>query len=330
MPDHTTHPPRRDEPTAGLTARRIAIQLIGFALGVALIVWCVRTAARGGDWSRVRHAPPSFIAGLAACSLASLVINAGMFWTALRPVWRHSIARLTALNGVTGLLNYAPVRLGLVARIAYHLRVDRMSARLVAAWMLFTAGIMMLALLTCGVAVAVVGPRWPLFAALVAAQLAVGQLLARVALPLPPIAAIARRLDGLPAMFASPVSWWGTSALRIADIAAFTGRMAFAAEILGLSLGATDVILLALVAQLVSFSPLGRLGFREAAVAFIAARLEGGAGSTSVDAIFAQLALVESAGEAAVLIPAGIVAMPWYWWSMRRGRLAGAESAATK
>lgn len=315
--------------SSGLTWRKIALQVIGFLLGLALIAWCVRTAAHGGDWSKVRNARPALVAGLAACSVASLVINAGMFWTALRPVWRHSVARLTALNGIAGLLNYAPVRLGLVARIAYHLRVDRMNARLVAAWMLFTAGIMMLALTTCGVALAVVGTHWLLFAALVVAQLAVGKFLARVALPLPPLSTIAKRLDGLPAMFASPVSWWCTSALRIADIAAFTGRMAFAATILGLSLRTTDIILLALVAQLVSFSPLGRLGFREAAVAFIAARLEGGARSTDVDAIFAQLALVESAGEAAVVIPAGIIAMPWYWWSMRRGRRARQPSTST-
>lgn len=314
------------KPGSGLTARKIALQVIGFLVGVALIVWCVRTAARGGDWTKVRDARPALVAGLAACSLASLVINAGMFWTALRPVRRHSVPRLTALNGIAGLLNYAPVRLGLVARIAYHLRVDRMNASLVAAWMLFTAGIMMVALMACGVALAVVGTQWLLFAVLVIAQLAVAKLLARVSLPLPPVAAIARRLDGLPAMFRSPVSWWGTAALRIADIAAFTGRMAFAAEILGLSLNTTDVILLALVAQLVSFSPLGRLGFREAAVAFIAARLEGGAGSTNVDAVFAQLALIESAGEAAVLVPAGILAMPWYWWSMRRGRAAKPET----
>lgn len=317
-------------PRRRFSLARVALQLVGFALGVALVVWCVRTAAVGADWERVRHADPWLFGALLATTLVSSVINACTFWTALRPVKRHSIWRLTLLNGVAGVLNYAPVRLGLVARLAYNLRVDALRPGVVAAWMLAVLGYTMLALVVVGVAV-IATPLGALTVVLIATLFVVGKLLLKFACSLRTVQAATRRLklDSLEPMLVSPIAYWGTLLYRLADIGAFVARMWLSARILGLELAPSDIVLLATTAQLVSLSPLGRLGFREAAVAVVASRLQSGLGAGGVDAVYAQLALIESAGEAAIIVPLGVLSLPWYWWSMRRRKRAAAETVAT-
>ena len=316
----------KDNQPPRLSVQRAILQIVGFLIGLALIAWCVRTAASGPDWGRVLHADWLDIAGLLGATVASVVINAAMFWTVLRPVRRHSVWRLSLLNGVAGLLNYAPVRLGLVARIAYHLRVDRLGAGVVATWMLVTAAIMVLALLVVGVAAMAV-PLGVWTIALIAGQFVLAKLLINVGLSLPPARAVVRRFPDLPLMLQPPVAYWGTSLLRLLDIGAFVLRMWLASRVLGMAVPMTDVVILAVTAQLVSLSPLGKFGFREAAVAFLAARLESGLESGAVESVCAQLALVESAGEAAVIVPLGLLAAPWYAWAMRRARRAGSAAA---
>lgn len=303
-----------------LTTRQIVLQVAGFLVGAVLLAWCIRTAARGADWSLVVHADHRLVAGLLAATLASLVVNAGMFWCVLRPIYRHSVPRLTLLNAIAGLFNYSPVRLGLVLRVAYHLRVDPLRASTVAAWMLATAGIMAVALGAASVGGAIAMPSIPLTVLVTFAVIAAAHGAVALALRLPPAAALASRLDGLRPMLLTPWSYWATAILRLLDIACFVARMWFAARILALEISSTDLLLLGLAAQFVSLSPIGRLGFREAAVAFLATRLESGLDSTGIDATFTQLALIESAGEAAVLLPAGLIALPWYLRSMRRAK----------
>ncbi len=126
-------------------------------------------------------------------------------------------------------------------------------------------------------------------------------------------------------MLRDPMSLWGAALLRLVDIAAFTGRMGAAISILGLTLPGSHLVMLAMVALVASLIPLGRLGFREWAVALAAARLSAfGADPGSIESFasfeaWAQLALVESAGEASVVIPAGAVALLWYRQRWRRG-----------
>lgn len=304
-------------PRRRITLQRAVLQIVGFLIGVALIVWCVRTAAADADWRRVLDADPLDVAGLLAATVASVIINAGAFWTVLRPIRRHLVWRLSLLNGIAGLLNYAPVRIGLVARVAYHIRVDRMGAGVVASWIAVTALFMLLALVIVGVATLAV-PLGVWTAVLIAGQLVLAKLLLNVTLSLPPARAVTARFEALAPMLLNPVAYWGTMSLRLLDIGAFVLRMWLAARILGLSLPKVDVIILALTAQFVSLSPLGRLGFREAAVAFVASRLESGLAAGAVESVCAQLALVESGGEAVVLVMLGVLAAPWYFWAMRR------------
>jgi hypothetical protein len=139
---------------------------------------------------------------------------------------------------------------------------------------------------------------------------------------------VVRYGKGMDQMLRRPACLWGAIALRLIDVAAFVGRMACAAAILGFDdLAASDIMLLGFAALALSLNPLGRVGFREAAVTFVASRLVTDLSGTQLEGSMAQLALVESAGEALVAIPLGAVSLLWYRqrWLAAKGN---GESAA--
>jgi hypothetical protein len=83
------------------------------------------------------------------------------------------------------------------------------------------------------------------------------------------------------------------------------------------------VLLVALAGYIMNYTPLGRFGFREATMAFVASRLSGETG-LDVGAAFAQLALVESAGEALASIPLGAIGGSWCGLRILRARRGAA------
>jgi Glycosyl transferase family 2 len=297
--------------------RRLITQALGFLIGAGLLWICIDAAIAKGDWSRVRDADPLLVAGLAGCTIISLFVNAAIFWVVARPVHPVGFIEMQLLNLVTSVLNYAPIRLGLIARLAYNLRINRMGALTLVAWLAAIAATTLLVLACCMI-VTVIHPRidaaWGLLllAALPLAGAAL-RLLARAPF-------VTRRARGLDHMLHHPASLWGAISLRLIDIAAFSGRMACAAAILQLDFAPQDVILLALTVVVLTMNPLGRFGFREWAVAWFASRFApGGMSDAEVSGTFEQLALVESAGEAIVAIPFGAIALIWYWrrWRAR-------------
>jgi len=116
------------------TPRRLILQSIGFLIGAALLAWCIRGAALGADWSRFSNAPPLAIGGMLLCSVLSLAINGAIFHVAspvaaaLRPL------DIQRVNAAGQLLNYAPVRIGALARIVWHRVIDGVSLAQIAAW----------------------------------------------------------------------------------------------------------------------------------------------------------------------------------------------------
>jgi hypothetical protein len=116
--------------------------------------------------------------------------------------------------------------------------------------------------------------------------------------------------------------WIATAfSLRAFDLGMWAIRLGIAASILGIDLPTGDVLLLAITALVVSLNPLGRLGWREAAVAILAAQLAApGLGTSELDATFKQLALLESAAEASITIPLGVVALVWWIRKVRARR----------
>lgn len=291
--------------------RRLVVQVIGFAIGVALLAWCIHNAMKSGNWSALRETNPLLVLGLAGCSLVSLVVNGAGFWLMIRPVQPLRFSDLQLVNLTTALLNYAPVRLGFIARVAYHLRVDRMPLLRLGGWMAATAYILFVCL---GAVVAATLLRRQfdlLWVGLLLGQLLLAGLITRAMLGHPVIQLNAR---GMEQMLLNHPQLWGAMALRLIDIAAFCGRMAFAVMIVpDLSLSPTDIVLLAMTALALTMNPLGRFGFREAGVAIVAGMLVSTDMSPAdVESTMAQLGLIESAGEAIVFIPLGAAALLWY------------------
>src|SRR5690349_13489035 len=82
---------------------RVTIQIVGFALGVASLVWCIRSALADKNreqLSLLLHAPLSLVAAMIGLSLLTLVTNGLLFWTALTPVKRLPVVGVLATNGV--------------------------------------------------------------------------------------------------------------------------------------------------------------------------------------------------------------------------------------
>jgi hypothetical protein len=103
--------------------------------------------------------------------------------------------------------------------------------------------------------------------------------------------------------------------------------MVCVAAILNAPLTIGQAAMLGLAAFALTMNPIGRFGFREAGVAWLASNVFADAmSSEELSRTFAQLALVDSAAEAAITIPLGAVAA---WWCWRRSQRAGTPAGPT-
>lgn len=310
---------RRDPNKAQvMSPRRFIVQLLGFVVGMALLVWCIYGAARQGDWSAVANADPLLVLGLIGCTFVSLAANGAIFWLVIQPIKRLRLLDMELLNIAVAVLNYAPIRAGLIARVAYNVKVDKLPLLVIGAWLAAIAYTMLLTLTAVIVATLLQQTyqwSWWAWAGAVAAQLLIGGLLTigliNIAQSILPEDLLMRFGKGMHNMLRKPVTLWGAMLIRCIDVAAYIGRMMCAAAILGLDtkLNTSQVTLLAITAMVMSLIPLGRVGYREAGVALVAPFL---VGMADIDTALKQLALVESAGEAIVSIPAGLAALFWF------------------
>jgi hypothetical protein len=299
---------------------RLVLQLLGFVIGLLLVVWCIRGAFEGGEagWEKFKEADPGLIAAMIGCSLASVIANGAIFFATIRPVHREGFMVLQGVNLVSSLLNYAPIRLGVMSRYFYHVRVDRFSILFVTGWIV-VVGITVLAVMGAAVGATLLQPR-PGFAWAMSFLAPLIGLI--IALPLLARLPFVRRFTRGGEAMLTDRGWIATAfGLRAFDLGMWAMRLGIAASILDIDLPTGDVLLLAITALVVSLNPLGRLGWREAAVAILAAQLAApGLGVTELDATFKQLALLESAAEASITIPLGIVAFVWWIRKVRAGR----------
>ena len=59
-----------------LSPKRIAIQILGFLIGLAFVIYLVKLAFYGeADWSRIREASPWLIAGLLLTGLLGMALG---------------------------------------------------------------------------------------------------------------------------------------------------------------------------------------------------------------------------------------------------------------
>ncbi len=283
-----------------LSSRSWFWQVLGFGLGVWLFWTVLQGAMQAGDFSAFREADPMLLGLMFLLSLVSSVCNAALFTSVSRPLGHHpplALRRMVPLNFSCGALNYAPFRLGALARVAWHVRVDGMNASRVSALMAMAGGWYLL------VGLAAFGALW-LRPSADWGTLALGLLLLPAGWALGRIV-IAKLPGGLfreaRPMLNNPRASLECAGLRLLDVLCFTARLLVGAKILGIELGFGEGVLLAVVATFASLVPFGRLGFREAGVAGAAGAIGG------IDpGLRDQLSLLDSAAEAAAYVPLGL------------------------
>lgn len=292
-----------------LSPRKLALQLVGFAVGIGLLGWCIRGAA-GPDtrhhWEQLFKADWRLVALMLGATLISMVVNGTIFWVTVRGLRHLRFGDLQWINFAGGLLNYFPVRLGAIMRVTHHVRIDRLSLLQVGAWFTFIAYTLGVGAGACLVATLMRDRLDGLWAAMVVGMVIVGGVLTRVIVG---SQLLKRYGQGADRLLAHRSAVWMALALRMVDLAAFAVRMGVAASILDFQLRPDQIVILAIVAYGANLVPFGRVGVREFCVAQVAARLSLAAGD--VHAKLEPLALLDSAAEAALFIPFGIMGILW-------------------
>lgn len=315
-----THTPERTAEDELAQARRrtfspgrMALQVAGFAGGVVLVVWCVRAAVQGADWSRLSGAGIGKLAALFGLSVLSMVLNGWAFHISCPAVLKLGQQRprfmpLQGVNAAATLGNFAPLRLGMLERIAYHLRVDRMRAMQIAAWFALLLASVLAPTAAAGIAlvagVTALGPLLMVMAIGTAVFTLMGQA---ICIPLQRI----RGIGPLAAAVAQGPTLYKATAIRVVDMLGIALRTFIAADIVGIALDFKGALVVSTAGALASLGPLGRVGFREAGMALSAQVIAGTGFEGGLDAASAQLALVDSLGEVAVAATFGAVATIW-------------------
>ncbi|MEL6795788.1 MAG: hypothetical protein AAFO89_03095 [Planctomycetota bacterium] len=272
--------------------------IIGFAVGIALIAaaaWMLVGQADSLSKARAAavDAPWWLVAAMLLTPVANAAVVAWSFQIIMNRFGRVPFGDMAALIGSAWLLNYLPMRPGLVGRLAYHKAVHKVSFRnsiavsvalalmtglaaghLLAVWLAF------LAHTGLGIAVTIVSIGLVLIAANIAADRSPAGAVPRGALRL-------------------------ALALRYVDLAIWALRFVIAFEIVGEPIPFLVGLMLAAAVQLAYLFPLtgAGLGVVEWAVAFVAPLAVPIDPATAIAA-----ALVNRAAELAAAVPVGLLA----------------------
>lgn len=287
-PDEDAAPPPGSRPLL----KRVfgfAISVSLFALALAAVGVRREDLAQAAD--HAADAPAWMIAALAALPAANLVLIATSLWFIMIRYGRVGLVEMNQLIFTAWLLNFLPMKPGLMGRIAYHKRVNdirvRDSARALVESMALSA-ISIGALLAVAVAIrGIPGVGW-VVAATCAPAGAVG------------LAALVAATRWTPA-----ARLLGALTLRYLDILVWVARYALCFQILGADLALADVVLVTTasqVAQLVPFAGNG-LGVREWAVGVVGKA----SGLTIPVALSADL--INRAAEVVLAVPLGFAAL---------------------
>ena len=344
-----THLPaaRNDTAPDKRSGVRIAVQVVGFLVGIALLGWCVRLALSAENreaLSKLADAPPGSLAALLGLSVVSVVANGVIFWGALRPVRRLRPLDVIATNALSTFLANLPFKIGLLARIAIHNRRDNVPMAMIFGWfgaVTATLVITSAALLLAGMLQGVLGV-WTVPTAagsmvalsvamvLVAKRLSgerghrrlsrlIGRFGGRRALRLARSQVMRELHMGLD-MLASGRWVALVVAFRMVDFASQAWRWVVSGELVEKEVAFTDGVLIAGGHFLAgALSPVGMLGFREGAAMGTAELL----GMDSRE--FAPIALLTAGSELVVVIAGAGLAIAW----LRLDRMLGSRLART-
>ena len=277
---------------------KIGAQILGFAIGLGLLTWCVRIALQPRNREALAHlqdASAGQIAMLIGLSLVVVYASGAAFRETLRPIKRLPMMEAQATNVIACLLALLPFKLSVFFRVFIHNRRDRVPLLTIGAW--FSAvGVVILCVLVPmlgasfwrrGVDVPWVASTFGGMAALLTTVLFVARALREergwawvqshsARLPLPDrvragsnfsTAMFEKAHEGV-RMLASPRVVFGCALLRLIDLGSQAGRIALAAAILHVPLHWDHALLAGCTFFLIgAAAPTGQLGTREAGTA---------------------------------------------------------------
>jgi len=321
----TPMPPTPAGPTQRWSPLKVAVQVAGFAVGLALFGWCVALALRPQNresLERLMQAPVWVFASLLVCAILSLLLNGSLFWVLMRPVRCISWVGVFAVNAVATSLNYLPFKLSVVSRFVIHNRRDGLPLTLILAW-LGAAGVVILGAIFPPIVATIWRARldipWVAVTGVgLAAACAMVIVLARVCqraaakslvgrfLALKPIKPLTPGLE----MLADPKAVTAAFALRTLDIACVAARFWLAAHACGTPITPGTALIAACTYFLIGVvTPAGALGAREGGTTLLAGtvlQLPDVANES-----FAVVALVASASEMVVNLASAALSAAW-------------------
>ena len=270
--------------------------LLGAAVGAVL----TQREALDRLVDSARQAPWWLVAAIVVLPLLNWLAIATSLWMLTLRYGRVSLPEMITLVGSAWLLNFLPMRPGLVTRLAYHKRVNGIRVR-------DSAKVLVQSVVLAAVACATL-----LVAALAAEALAVHVALT-AAVPL----ALAGLAGLVVARFRRDAALLvGAGAMRYADLLLWVARYAAVFALIASPLGVVETVLVTSISQiamLVPFTGAG-MGLREWAVGISAEQLGG-----ALDLALAA-DLLNRAAEIAAAIPVGLActALAARWMHRRR------------
>lgn len=286
-----------------MTPRRPVPPAVGFAIGVALLLaagWAIRAHAApfAAAWASFRDAGPGLWILAAVLPLANWLLSAEVFVTLTARVRRVPRSDMIALTGSAWLLNYLPLRPGLVGRVAFHKAVHGIAVRdsaraVVESIVLGSIAAAALGLAALGKPLA--GPM-PI--------LALGFLA--------PCLIMAAKFGGDSPGSARARTIITVLGLKILDTLVWAARYILAFHLMGRPIDLPAAVAFSVVSQAATLIPLAGngLGLREWAVGLLAAALPAETGTSTI-APGLSADVLNRLVEVAVAIPVGVTSSLW-------------------
>lgn len=288
----------------GGLAVRSTIGLVLFGLAIALVV--NQRASLSESYEAIRHANPMWMVLLVALPLGNVVFTALTFVVLMGRYERISFWEMFLLMLSAGLLNYLPLRPGMVGRVAYHRQVHKIRAT-------DSAKVVLRAMLSSAISLA---------GMIVVAQFASHMGLSQTwwAVPMTLVPGAACVIFGTALLKRNPKSrrWRLVVATgwRWGDMLLWAARYAVVFVLVGAPITWAEATLFAAVSQAAMIIPLfgNGLGMREWAIGAFAGRRALQAGGSQAEALTQMTAsgltadLVNRAAELVILVPLGALA----------------------
>ncbi len=270
-----------------------------WGVGVLLLgaaVWAV--SRHSDDLSRAvesaKAAPVVAWAALLVLPAVNWALTAGVFWVLTRRFGRVGGTEMTALIGVSWLLNYLPLKPGLIGRVAYHRAVNGIPVS--ASLRVLVESLVVSGAAYVGVLLALWG--WT-SGAMAGAVGAVAGLVVGFAGLLPCIRS--RSTLGADLRHAA-----AAAVLRLIDLTVWTTRYALVFWMIGLELPLSSCVVVAVAGQLASLIPVA-FGVREWAVGLVGGRLLAEVGQKALIGAAISADLVNRLAEVLMAIPVGLI-----------------------